>query len=392
MRKKKDREHDTLENMDSEINVQPLSHKRRKLTFLFLVFLFLASLPFLYMYATGYRFDFRKPTNFVSTGGIYIAVELPGASIYIDDELMRETRTFRKAFYAQGLDSGTHKVHVQKDGYHTWVKELPVTKGLVTEAEAFNFPLVPQVRVITEWQSATGSMIIATPIVNASSTNAVLATTTKKFSGFIKNPEYTTRIRSFISTSTHAVQEPTTQQIKDIILGTGTTTEDATATSTVKRNEVTLYRSEEDVFATWTGSFEQMPYYYCAPAFPRYNTTIATSTELDTSVVQVEMMSTSDTQLVIHPVQTVPKGIVCDPTIRIDRLWQTVHDFDFLPGRSGLVIMVLDNGVYAVEIDNRSWQNAQPLFMGKDLRISIEDGNLYVYDGTRIYQIILTIE
>ena len=141
--------------MESHIEVQPLPHKTRKRTFLFLVLVFITSLPFLYLYATGYRFDFQKPTNLISTGGIYVAAERAGAEIFIDGELVRETRTFRKAFYAQNLDAGTHRISVQKEGYPTCVKELPVTWRLVTEAEAFNIPLVPRSRCIMWWQPAT---------------------------------------------------------------------------------------------------------------------------------------------------------------------------------------------------------------------------------------------
>jgi hypothetical protein len=391
--------------METEINVKPLPYKKRQTAFLSLLGIFLISLPFLYLYATGYRFDFKKPTNLVSTGGMYIAVDRIGAEIYIDGELVRETRTFRKAFYAQNLDSGTHRVHVQKEGSHTWVKELPVSKRLVTEAEAFNLPLAPQVRVIAAYQSATGTMIVSAPLHNASSTNEVLATTTKMTSAFTKNPEYELLMLQFgTTTSTSTAKISVTDQIKGLIEDrTATTTENSmsTATTTLVSGGVKLYESGEDLFATWIGNFEQMPYYYCAPDFPRYSTSSPAEPmgefeeRVDEMLLPAEEELTEDggeNALVMHPVQTVPTDSACDPTIRIDRRWQDISHFDFLPGSTDLVIVVFSDGIYVVEIDDRSWQNAQPLFKGSDLRMHIENGNIYVYDGELIYQVIIPTE
>lgn len=374
------------------IQVQPLSHKTRKRTFLSLVLVFVISLPFLYLYATGYRFDFQKPTNLISTGGMYVAVDIAGADIFIDGELVRETRAFRKAFYAQRLDAGTHRVHVQKEGYHTWVKELPVSKRLVTEAEAFNLPLVPQVRVIAPFQSATGSPVVRTSLLTASTSEMVLATTTTATSTFIKNLEYTRLIENFTATTTE-VKESAKEQIKDIFTtSTTTAVEVETATSTITYNGVQLARAGDEVFATWVGSFEQMPYYYCAPDFPAYSTSSPADTLPNEVIPTHEDEGLLPEEGIMGPVQTIPEDTVCDARIRIDRKWQEVSDFDFFPGSTDFVVVALSDGIYVVEVDDRSWQNVQPLIMGTDLAFHIENGSIYVYDGALIYQVLLQTE
>ncbi len=384
--------------MEAHIDVKPLPYKTRQRTFGFLFIVFFVSLPFLYLYATGYRFDLERPTNLVSTGGIYLAVERSGAEIFIDNELVRETRTFRKAFYAQSLDVGTHRVHVQKEGYHTWVKELPVSKRLVTEAEAFNFPLVPQVRVISPWQTATGSMVVADFKIQASSTNILLATTTKATSTFIRNQEFVTLLPRFASsTIQEAITEETrVEKLKELLRGSTTTIQEDTsnATSTIVSGGVKLFLSGDDVFASWIDTFEQMPYYYCAPDFSAYT---GSSTPMDVLIEEgllpaEEVVVEEEEGIVVHPVQTIPKDTVCDPTIRMDRRSQEVQDFDFLPGSTDFVIMVLGDGVYVVEVDDRSWQNVQPLILGEKFRLHIENGNIFVYDGTLIYQVVVTTE
>ncbi len=114
--------------MEAHIDVQPLPYKTRKRAFGLLLLVFIVSLPFLYLYAIGYRFDLKQPTNLIETGGIFISLDQKGTETFIDDVLVRGTRTFQNAFYAQDLDAGTHRVFVQKEGYHTWVKELPVSQ------------------------------------------------------------------------------------------------------------------------------------------------------------------------------------------------------------------------------------------------------------------------
>ena len=384
------------ESMSPRSGVQPLSYTTRRRTFLFLVFVFLVSLPFPFLYATGYRYDWKQPTNIVSTGGMYIAIDRADTEIFVDNEPVRESRTFRRAFYVQSLDVGTHRVHVQKEGHHTWVKELPVSRHLVTEAGAFNLPLVPQVRVISEWQSATGTMIVHEPIVSASTTNAVLATTTKQTRVFTVNPEYASLMTHFSTTSTSTKKESTAEQIRELMRRNATSTPTETlATTTIESSGVRLYEKGDDIYAAWVGSFSQMPYYYCAPDFPRYSTTTPSSTpETDDSLELPieETVVTPEGEYVMHPVQTVPTDTACDPTIRMDRRGRPVHAFAFLPGSIDLVVLAQDDGIFMVEIDDRAWQNIQPLMLGDNLKMYIENGAVYVYDGTIIYQIMYELE
>ncbi len=385
--------------------VQPLSYKNRNRTFIFLLLIFMVSIPLLYLYATGYRFDFAMPSNFVGTGGLYVAVERTGAEIYIDGELVRETRVFRRAFYAQNLDPKTHRVHVQKEGHHTWVKELPVTPHLVTEAQAFNLPVSPQVRVISEWNSATGSPIIRTALITASTTNDVLATSTKATTTFMINSEYVTLIEHFGTTTEEKKEETLIKRLEGALTATTTPEEIIEATTTKETNGVRLYEASERLYAAWVGPFEQMPYYYCAETFPRYST--STEDEIDDeAVANTALVSqskqkeeqeidaevdTDEQNALMHPVQTVPLNAVCEPAIPMDTKWQTFHNFDFFPGSTDLVVMELEDGIYVAEIDNRSWQNVQPLIMGNNLRMYIESGNIYVYDGSLIYQVMFEL-
>lgn len=379
--------------MEVEPLVQPLPLQHRQKTFWLLLTLFMLSLPFLYLYATGYRFEFGEAGNLISTGGMYIAVERTGAEIYIDDELVRETRTFRRAFYAQSLTPGTHRVHVQKPDHHTWVKELPVSAHLVTEAQAFNLPLVPQVRVISEWQSATGSAIVRDFDLAASTTNELLATSTLRTRGFTQNSEYDALLLLFSTssaTSTETFVDRVTEGIDTLIQATTTATSSIGVPTTTKEwRGVKLYEKGGDIYVRWVGTRDDMPYYYCAEDFPPYSGRTSTTTGFVTENPEVKGELTANTAEFIHPVQTVPEDAVCEPEIQIDRRGQEVRFFDFFLGSTDFIILALEDGVYVVEVDDRAWQNVQPLLLGEDLDVRIENSLIYAYDGELIYQVML---
>ncbi|MEX0913275.1 MAG: PEGA domain-containing protein [Candidatus Paceibacterota bacterium] len=369
--------------------VKPLSYRHRNLFFTLLATVFFLSLPFLFLYATGYRFNFNQ-TSLVSTGGLYVAVERTGAEIYINGELVRETRVFRRAFYSQGLEAATHRIHVQKEGHHTWVKELPVYPHLVTEAQAFNLPLTPQVRVISPWQTESGVMVLtssSTVLTNATASNQYLFEHKASTSTLASNSEFSSLITLFETSATSTVTNRANTALNDL-LPTATSQE---ATTTKEWRGVRLYEGEEgNVYATFVGSLSQMPYYYCADSFPPYQPSATTTKGVTAgiSATDVALAANLDDKLPLE-VQTVSIETPCDPTIQLDRKGEMVSYFDFFPNSTDLVLLAQASGVYAVEIDNRAWQNRQPILLGEDLRAVVQNGTIYIYDGQYIYQVLI---
>lgn len=367
-------------------HVKPLSYRHRYWFFYLLTGIFIASLPFLFLYASGYRFEFGHE-GLISTGGLYIAAERTGAQIHINDKLVRETRVFRRAFYAQGLPEGTHKVHVDKDGHHTWVKELPVYAHLVTEAQAFNLPLIPELRVITPWRTPSDiAVMTSSSSLSRVSTivNQYLLEPRAASSTMTRSAEFDELLGYFVSTST---SEKTTGLLERMqtTLSSATSSREVATTTKIWRN-VQLFQLGEDVHARYIGNPSDMPYYYCADPFPRYEPKSATSTKASAALTKTAEAAEFSDELLLE-VQTVEDSASCDPTVMIDRANETVTYFDFFPNSTDLVIIGSDSGVYVVEIDDRAWQNRQPLLLGAGLEVRVVNGNIYVYDGTYIYQI-----
>ena len=372
--------------------VKPLSYKHRNVVFVLLTIVFLLSLPAFIFYGMGYRYSFFAETpTITATGGLYIVAEAENGHVYIDDIESDNVRVFRKASYLQGIEPGLHRVHVQVEGSHTWVKELEVNPQIVTEAESFNLPLVPQVRPITKYLTKNNQLIYlatSTPILSrASSTDVFSVSTNTATSSLIINQEFTLLSELFAEKASTTAKRLAleTQKEKDKFKFATITkeieAEEEAATTTITRDKITLYKKDEDVFARAIGIDKQVPGYYCSNV-------IATTTKagIDTKLQNFgnldQLATTADDKSQLR---------VCRTDIRIDRKWQTVHDFNFFPDNVNLVLMHLDDGIYVVEIDDRSWQNTQLLYPGENLQMLLYRDSIFVKDGNNIFEAITAI-
>jgi hypothetical protein len=371
-------------------DVKPLSHWQRKLVFGGLLLAFLVSLPVFIFYATGYRYDFSvKNPTFTATGGFYVVADTPDSEIYIDDEPVKNIRTFRSASYIQGIEPGIHRVHVQASGTHTWVKELPVEAHIVTEAEAFNLPLVPQVRLVAEYNTLDGRGVIfshssSSPVVTFIATSTTFVATSSATSTYRANQEHALLHELFAeqaSSTALRLQLEAAQEAERFGFSTTSsnkrtaTTSTEIAATTIIRDTLTLFEREGEVFVSAIAqSFRQIPHYFCA----------ASVVESDLLTQVTGLGEASNTPVTIAPLPVTE----CREEIQIDRQGQEVLSFDFFPSNANLVLLHLTNGVYVVEIDDRSWQNAQPLYQGEDIELLLYRGSIFIKEGELIFEIL----
>lgn len=334
-------------------------------------------------YATGYRYDFFSgaPT-ITATGGIYLSAEALDSVIYLDEKEVTNARLFRNASYIQGIEPRLHRVHVQALGLNTWVKELPVYPYIVTEAESFNLPVVPQVRPVTKYTSSLGEAVVfvsstSTEVLSFASTSLpILATTTKATSTFTVNPEYV------LLSDLFAEKASTTMQFKkdEKAFGFSTTTSTSAkevATTTVVRNNLALYKTGDDVFTGVIDHDKKIPHYFCSN-----RAEIAANQEMEKSLLATKEEKTPDyisSSIAINSLE-------CRTSILMDRKNQTVQDFNFYPDSENLVLMMLDDGLYVVEVDDRAWQNSQRLYPGDNLMMIVYGGSIFIKDGDVIVE------
>lgn len=384
--------------MTVEPEIKPLPYVRRTWIFRLCILAFLLALPVIIFQATGYRLEFTKnSTSIVSTGGIYIGVAADETDIYLDEELVRDIRVFRSASYIQNLDVGLHRIHTQGEGLYTWVKELPVQPHIVTEVQSFNMPLVPQIRLVAPYINLNGmgmyddmaTTTLAEDFTFASTTRNITASTTVATTTLLVNQEYDYVISLFgTTTDEENLVEQLVHEVNDAFTfssatNTPTTTEIATTTIVIRNTK--LFEKEGEVYATWLGRREEIPYYFCIDHEASSSTRAIYGEHVLESVASViEGIPETESQQVTKR--------VCREEIRIDRLHQEVKQFTFLPGSTDLVLMLLNDGLYVVEVDDRSWQNTQQIYPGTDIKMAVENDRIYVFDRGYYLELFTEIE
>lgn len=154
--------------------MQPLSRRKRRIYLYGLGVLFLIAIPFVLLYAAGYRY--RSGVGFVQTGGIFIAVAATSASVSLDGEHIGTSGILKHDFYIDNLSPGAYTIVVAHDDYHPWSRTLVVESNLVTGAASL---LVPEKLDITRLITSTTTVGAKSfRVITAAERSAYLATFT----------------------------------------------------------------------------------------------------------------------------------------------------------------------------------------------------------------------
>ncbi len=359
------------------------------------------AVPIFAFYATGYRYNFFSGERITATGGLYITVEQEDAELFLNEEAVTEMRTFRNALYIQNMLPGVQRLHVQAPGMHTWVKELPIYAHIVTEAEAMLYPVRPQLRLITQYETATGTSVIwnaGTSTVPAflafsSTTEPYVSTSSRATTTLIANEEFD-YVADLFGTSTAATSTIIGRVVDEVASalpwGSGTTTDPratSTATTTIIMNDLALYEAGGEVYVQYSGPDRSVPYYFCIPTAMLASTTEFYGPQVMSGVAQVLAAASTS-----YPVETDLSYQTCRDTIRMDRQNQTVQYFNFMPGTTDHVFLARADKLVAVEVDDRAWQNTQVLYPEPVEGVVIDNGRIYIKDDGYFFELLLTID
>lgn len=93
-------------------------------------------------FSQGYKIDFTKQ-SLVSNGILVTNSDPKGADVLVDGKLKTATNN------SLSLIPNNYSIEINKDGFVPWKKEMAVEKELVTLADAFLFPKVPDLKPLT---------------------------------------------------------------------------------------------------------------------------------------------------------------------------------------------------------------------------------------------------
>ena len=414
--------------------IEPLSKQHRGFIFNTLLVLFVILVPILIFYAMGFRFSVIEDTPVILvTGGLYVTSDLADSAIFIDDKEITNARVFRKASYIQGLAPGLHRVSVQAPDYHTWVKELWVNQQRVVEMEAFNLPEVPHLRPVTKYLFAkvpvylvaTSSLATSTEEVAETEAVSIFATATSTIAYQVLsdkvatstleiNEEFVLLEKLFAekasTTAKLKEQEKEVREIEEGVFGFAATSEEVgvvatcvaptallkegeeVATSTVIADKMMLYQEGDEVWARALGTGRQVPYYFCSNLVATTTGSYQYEIEefvLDNDEAGLFLGDNNDTLATTGERSLNDNG--CRTDIKIDRQSREVLDFQFFPTSNNLVLLLREDGLFVTEIDDRSWQNTQPVYYGESLEMVIYRGGIFVKDGEYIFEVITVL-
>ena len=118
--------------------MQPLSKNKRRLYLIGFIALFFLCLPFVLLFANGFRFE--KGSGFVKTGGIFVSVPYADAVVAMNGEEVGTSGLLKRGFYIDDLTPGSYIIAVTREGYRPWYRTLVVEQKIVSDARALLIP------------------------------------------------------------------------------------------------------------------------------------------------------------------------------------------------------------------------------------------------------------
>lgn len=334
-----------------------------------IVFVFLA-IPTLF-YAQGYRLS--NGLKLSGTGGLYVASPLGGAKIYINNKLKRETSVFQRGFFVQNLVPASYSVLIAKDGYWPWQKNLKVSEHYVAEAKAFFVPREPRGDVLYDGSDGPVVGLFASPdgkillLVRASGAKEHIQFYRPSERAFFEPADNTTS-NLLVSRKTVVVQN---WEYNQVLFRNGNNTIRATfADNTVRAAIVTTPPGQQT-----SGHIEE-----------RFASHDRLHLWLDDAAPAIWIEWLDDVSTLPYFLQE-HKELVFQSRFPI-------RGIDFFPRRPDVIVMAVSNGIFALEIDDRSGNRMmQPIYKGKEpiFALAGSEEAVYVVDNGALMKIELLL-
>lgn len=172
-------------------------------------------------------------------------------------------------------------------------------------------------------------------------------TVTEGYPFLLKNVSVLTQIPEFpilpdelaatgtkIKTATSTVQTDQYKEVKILFAPVSATSTASTSDFKKTRRNILVENKRGILYASWTGSQDSIPHYFC-----------------EDEVCKSEILINADA---------------------------TIKTFDFFPGRDDLMIYGTQNGIFVVEIDDRSKQNIHSILIGGSLDFRVKDNETVI--------------
>lgn len=322
--------------------MQPLNKWKRRILLIALLIIFLVLTPWILMNSFGYRFD--DSFKVLKTGGLYLHSEIPNTSVYINGKYIKDNGALIRNVFIQKLKpNSNYKIEVYRDGFHGWVKELYVYPGLVSEGHVLMLQEEFETREIYPFFNEKGEGVYS-PVPGftkvSKTTKGRIIPENKEYIDIVtlfeKENPYEEKIPEVIE-SENVLDEEVKPELPEYYAEHGITDPELLDNFIETSDEISWLK-DGNIVLYWIDKLESIPYYYCGGTLER----------------------------------------ICNDEIILDWV-NPIKKFAYLPGRGDAWIVLVEDGIYAVEVDPRSQRNIQPIYLGNGLDFEINNsGNLIV--------------
>jgi len=321
--------------------MQPLTQRKRKMSLLILVTLFVVFAPLILLYSLGYRLG--SGLTLQKTGGIFVHSTVANASVYLDDEYVKDSGIFLRNTLIQDLTPDReYKIAIYKEGYQGWVKNIFVYPSIVSEGRVILLPEKYELREIFKYLDSNNVATSTSPTrMPAKPNNLKYVAIQNLFVSSTPEVEVVTSVLGSVSTSTPVEQKSDLQLFFEAL----DITDFEDLPNLIIEGKEVSWLSEGNIRLYWRDDVSSIPYYYCG-------------------------------------------GLkrVCENKIELD--WEdSIKRFAYFPGRSDIWITLVENGIYAVEVDGRTQRNIQKIYEGSDLDFRLTgSGQLIIQENDTFFE------
>jgi hypothetical protein len=319
--------------------MKPLTVKQRSLSLGILVLLFALIAPVILLYSLGYRLD--DEYSLQKTGGIFIHSNESEGAVFVDGEFLKNSGFLIRNTLIQDLvPNKEYKVEVHKDGHQSWVKYLFVYPSIVTEGRVLLLPNEFEKREVFQFVDSNDVATATAPTRGAKPNNPEYTNIVALFASSTKNAVKP------VATSTAATSSPEQKSKLEIFFDELAIKNFESLPNLIVDGKEVSWLNNGNITLYWTDDLESIPYYYCGGA-----------------------------------------ERVCVNQITLD--WgDDIKRFEYLPGREDVWIVLVKDGIYAVEVDGRTQRNIQTIIKGTNLDFRLtQNDSLIIKEGSRYFEI-----
>ena len=333
--------------------MRPLPNRTRIASMTLLIILFLLITPILIAYSLGYRIlDINDVFVLEKTGGIYVHSNISDTTVYLDGKFNKANGTFFRNTLIQNLKPEVdHLVEVQKEGYQTWRKSLPVYSSIVTESRVLMIPKEVSQREVFPFVDIKGEGTTTVP-VKAKIVKGRAVPTDEEYKNImtlfegkdIYATSTQTKVIKSLTTNSASSTSTTSKDLPEYFVKLGIK-DPQNLKNLIQNAQEISWLDSGNIILNWVGNDIEIPYYYC-----------------------------------LEPDN-------CHEKIVLD--WNDeIKKFDFLPGRNDVFLILVNSGLYAVEADGRSERNVQVVYDANiDDFIIGPNNKIFVRDGDKFFEL-----